>query len=68
MTPPCSAPSVLWDSEVSDQTGYVDVDKDTCQHVRFPSIFALGDCANLPTSKTVAAISELRPLAIIAHC
>ncbi|KAK2178927.1 hypothetical protein NP493_523g01013 [Ridgeia piscesae] len=57
VAPPCSAPNVLWDSEVSDKTGYVDVDKGTCQHVRFANIFALGDCSNLPTSKTAAAIS-----------
>ncbi|KAI0211237.1 Sulfide:quinone oxidoreductase, mitochondrial [Lamellibrachia satsuma] len=56
VAPPCSAPSVLWDSEVSDKTGYVDVDKETCQHVRYPNVFSLGDCSNLPTSKTVAAI------------
>ena len=59
VAPPCSAPNVLWDSEVSDKTGYVEVDKGTCQHVRFSNIFALGDCSNLPTSKTAAAISEL---------
>ena len=58
VAPPCSAPHALLGSGLSDKTGYVDVDKETCQHARFPNVFALGDCANMPTSKTAAAVSK----------
>ena len=34
--------------------GWVDVDKHTTQHTRFPNVFSLGDVSNLPTSKTGA--------------
>jgi len=37
------------------------VNKDTCQHVRYPNVFSLGDCSSLPTSKTIAAITSVRP-------
>ena len=42
----------------AEATGYVDVDKETLQHLKFKNVFSLGDCANLPTSKTAAAISS----------
>lgn len=38
------------------ETGFVDVDKETLQHNSYPNVFALGDVANLPTSKTAAAV------------
>jgi NADPH-dependent 2,4-dienoyl-CoA reductase/sulfur reductase-like enzyme len=38
-------------------SGFCDVDKETLQHVRYPNVYSLGDCAALPTSKTAAAIS-----------
>ncbi|CAF4770819.1 unnamed protein product, partial [Rotaria sp. Silwood2] len=44
-------------STLVDANGYVDVDKETLQHKKFPNVFAIGDCANLPTSKTAAAIA-----------
>lgn len=60
ITPPMSAPTVLQNSksQITDETGYLDVDKYTLQHVKYPNIFGLGDCVNLPTSKTAAAISS----------
>ena len=55
-----SAPDVLKSSKssITDETGYLDVDKYTLQHVKYPNIFGLGDCTNLPTSKTAAAICK----------
>jgi sulfide:quinone oxidoreductase len=43
-------------SELASQNGYVDVDTKTLQHKKFENVFSIGDIANLPTSKTVAAI------------
>ncbi|KAK2177313.1 hypothetical protein NP493_606g03039 [Ridgeia piscesae] len=57
VAPPCSAPEVLWDNPLSDKSGFVDVNRETCQHTRYMNVFSLGDCSNLPTSKTAAAIS-----------
>ena len=44
-------------STLADATGYVDVVKETLQHKKFPNVFAIGDCTNIPTSKTAAAIA-----------
>lgn len=44
--------------------GWVDVDKHTLQHHRYPNIFSLGDVANLPTAKTGAAIRKQMPVLV----
>lgn len=36
-----------------------DVDKETLQHKKYPNIFGIGDCTNLPTSKTAAAVGKV---------
>lgn len=61
VTPPMSAPDVLKKSSLGDAGGWVEVDKATMQHLRYPNIFSLGDCSNLPTSKTGAAIRKQAP-------
>jgi sulfide:quinone oxidoreductase len=61
VTPPQSAPDFIKNSPLAASTGWVEVDKDTTQHTRFPNVFALGDCSNLPTSKTGAAIRKQAP-------
>lgn len=58
VTPPMSPPDVLKTSPVADAAGWVDVDKDTLQHKRYPNVFGIGDCTNLPTSKTAAAVGK----------
>jgi sulfide:quinone oxidoreductase len=62
VTPPMSSPDFLKKSPLAAATGWVEVDKFTCRHTRFPEIFALGDCSNLPTSKTGAAIRKQAPV------
>ncbi|XP_049638451.1 sulfide:quinone oxidoreductase, mitochondrial isoform X2 [Suncus etruscus] len=57
VTPPMSSPNVLKNSPVVDAAGWVDVDKETLQHKKFPNVFGIGDCTNLPTSKTAAAVA-----------
>jgi sulfide:quinone oxidoreductase len=58
VAPPMSTPSELWDTPLVDKTNFVDVNKSTLQHTKFKNVFALGDCANTPTSKTAAACSS----------
>uniref|UniRef100_A0A8D0L849 Sulfide:quinone oxidoreductase, mitochondrial n=1 Tax=Sphenodon punctatus TaxID=8508 RepID=A0A8D0L849_SPHPU len=47
VTPPMGPPDVLLNN----------VDKGTLQHKKYPNVFGIGDCTNLPTSKTAAAIA-----------
>lgn len=55
---PHKAVPAIAQSDVSDDSGFVDVDEGTLQHKRFPNVFALGDCSTLPTSKTAAAVTS----------
>ena len=64
VTPPMSAPNFIKNSPLAASTGWVEVNKETTQHVRFPNVFALGDCSNLPTSKTGAAIRKQAPVTV----
>lgn len=56
VAPPQSAPDFVKQSPLANAAGWVEVDKFTLQHVRFPNIFSLGDASSLPTSKTGAAV------------
>ena len=64
VTPPMSAPDFISRSVLADANGWVDVDAQTLQHTRYPNVFALGDCSNLPTSKTGAAIRKQAPVLV----
>ena len=62
VTPPQSAPDFVKRSALANEAGWVDVDKHTTQHVRFPNVFSLGDASSLPCSKTGAAIRKQAPV------
>lgn len=64
VSPPMSAPDFIKESPIStgDHLGYVDVDKFTMQHNKYPNIFSFGDASSLPCSKTGAAIRKQAPL------
>lgn len=64
VTPPMGPPAFIASSPLADKSGWVDIDKDTLRHIRFANIFALGDCSNLPTSKTGAAIRKQAPVVV----
>lgn len=65
VTPRMGSPVFLKESPLAHKpSGFVDVDKYTLQHVHFPNVFAIGDCANLPTSKTAAAITTQAPVVV----
>jgi sulfide:quinone oxidoreductase len=64
VTPPMGPVSYLKNSPISDSDGYVAVDKTSLQHLKYPNIYALGDCAGIPTSKTAAAISSQAPVLV----
>jgi sulfide:quinone oxidoreductase len=64
VTPPMGPPAFIAKSPIADKDGWVEVDKDTLRHQRFANIFALGDCSNVPTSKTGAAIRKQAPVVV----
>lgn len=64
VTPPMGPPAFLATSPLADSEGWVDVDKHTLQHLRYPNIFGIGDSSNLPTSKTAAAIRKQTPVLV----
>ena len=64
VTPPMSPPEFIKNSPLAASSGWVDVDKGTTQHVKYPNVFSLGDCSNLPTSKTGAAIRKQAPVTV----
>lgn len=64
VTPPQSAPDFVRNSSIANAAGWVDVDKNTLQHLTFRNIFSLGDASSLPTSKTGAAIRKQAPVLV----
>ncbi|WP_010498475.1 NAD(P)/FAD-dependent oxidoreductase [Paenibacillus elgii] len=62
VTPPMQAPAFIRESPLADKGGWVDVDPSTLQHKAYPNVFGLGDCSNLPTSKTGAAVRKQAPV------
>ncbi len=61
VTPPQSAPDFIRRSPLADEAGWVDVDKHTLQHTKYPNVFSLGDASSLPCSKTGAAVRKQAP-------
>lgn len=64
--PQQSAPDWIKSSPLStgDAAGYVEIDKHTMQHVRYPNVFSLGDAGSSPNSKTGAAIRKQAPVVV----
>lgn len=55
VVPPQSAPDFIKNSPLANPDGWVEVNQNTLQHMRYPSIFSLGDCCSSPNAKTAAA-------------
>jgi sulfide:quinone oxidoreductase len=65
--PPMSAPDFIKESPLAvpnNPGGWVDVDKFTLRHNRYPNVFSLGDASSLPTSKTAAAVRGEAPVLV----
>ncbi len=67
--PPMTAPVFVPQSGLSKTSGknaaegWVDTDKFTLLHKKYPNIISCGDVAGIPTSKTSAAIRKQAPIA-----
>lgn len=56
VAPPMSTPAVLRNNkELTNEAGFLEISKQTLQHIRYPNIFGIGDCGSTPNSKTAAA-------------
>ncbi len=64
VTPPQSAPDFVRNSPLANENGWVDVDKFTLQHKKYPNVFSLGDASGMPNSKTGAAVRKQAPVLV----
>ncbi|WP_311133838.1 FAD/NAD(P)-binding oxidoreductase [Synechococcus sp. CS-1326] len=66
VVPPMAAPDVVAHSPLAIEGpgGWVEVNKDTCQHKRHADVFALGDVSSLPTAKSLAAVRGQAPVLV----
>jgi sulfide:quinone oxidoreductase len=67
LVPPQSAPGWVKSGPLADPDspgGYVDIDKETMRHRRYPNVFSLGDAGSSPNSKTGAAIRKQAPVVV----
>lgn len=62
VTPPQKAPAFIAQSPLANAAGYIDVDPETLQHVRYGNIFGLGDGGSTPNAKTMAAARKQAPI------
>jgi sulfide:quinone oxidoreductase len=67
VTPPQSAPDFIKNSPLAvadNPLGWVEVNKYTLQHSRYPNIFACGDATNTPNAKTGASVRKQVPVLV----
>ena len=64
VSPPMGPLDVMKGQLISDEAGWVSVDKATLRHTNpeFGNVWAIGDCSRLPTSKTAAAVTSQAPV------
>jgi len=60
--PPQSAPEFIKSSPLAAESGWVEVDQFTLQHVRYSNIYGLGDASTTPNAKTLAAARKQAPI------
>jgi sulfide:quinone oxidoreductase len=58
ITPPMKAPDEVGKSPIGSDKGWVPVNKETLQHVKFNNVFALGDIAAVPMGKTGGSVRK----------
>ena len=62
VVPAQRAPEFVGKSGLANQDGWIDLDPETLQHVRYPTIFGLGDASGTPNAKTMAAVRKQAPV------
>ena len=64
VSPPQSPPDDIKASPLANAAGWVEVNQNSMQHVRHANVFALGDVASTPNSKTAAAVRKQAPVVV----
>lgn len=62
VVPPQCAPDFIRNSSVADRSGWVAVNPQTLQHVKYANIWSLGDVTNTTNAKTAAAVRKQAPI------
>lgn len=68
VVPPMRAPDAVKNSDLSAKEGvmaaggWLEVDKTTLQHRRYPNVFGLGDINGTPRGKTAATVKKSAPI------
>jgi sulfide:quinone oxidoreductase len=68
VVPPMAAPkpvresALAWQSGPLAEDGWVEANRDTLHHPRFPEVFAVGDVAGVPRGKTAASVKTQAPV------
>lgn len=55
--PPMGPHEFSKQSKLANAAGFIEVNPKTLQSIKYHNVFALGDCAGLPVSKTAAAVA-----------
>jgi sulfide:quinone oxidoreductase len=69
VVPPQRAPEVVrnsplpWQDGPLSADGWIEADRATLRHPRFPNVFAVGDVAGVPKGKTAASVKWQAPVA-----
>lgn len=58
ITPPMKAPDEIGNSPIGSGKGWIPVNKETLQHVKYDNIFSLGDIAAVPMGKTGGSVRK----------
>ena len=64
VSPPQSPGAEIKSSPLVNAAGWVEVNQNSMQHVRYSNVFALGDVASSPNSKTAAAVRKQAPIVV----
>lgn len=70
VVPPMRAPDVIKNSPLSIKEGpmaaggWLEVDKHTLQHKRYPNVFGIGDINGTPRGKTAATVKKSAPIVV----
>ncbi len=62
VSPPQSPHDEIKSSSLVNAAGWVEVNQNTLQHVRYANVYSLGDVCSTPNSKTAAAIRKQAPV------
>ena len=58
ITPDAVAPREVGESDLGSAKGWVPVNKETLQHIRYPEVFSLGDVAQIPMGNTGGSVRK----------